>query len=226
MRTAKWMAAAALVLSAGALALVGDPSLEDEMAWRHDQLEETLVSRAVHVDPAELLGLMHDDLVKLRIVDVRGEADYNLFHLADAERVDCEELFAGWGEDLAHDVIVVVVGNDELRAEGAWRMLRARGLRNLYVLAGGLNRWVEIYAHTTPPPAAAHASVAAAAAANLIPTDTSECLSDEPFAWSLPAALGDRHPVSFPDPDRAPPREFEPKVQRVTKAPRPGGGCG
>lgn len=226
MRPARWMAAAALVLFAGTLALVGDPTLEDELAWRHDALEEILVSRTIHIDPAELLGLMHDDLVKLRIVDVRDEADYNLFHLADAERVDCDELTTTWGEDLARDVIVVVTSNDEARAEAAWRMLSARRVPNLYVLAGGLNQWVAIYARHEPRPATAAASVAAAAATNLIPTDTTQCLSGEPFAWSLPAALGDRHPASLPDPAHVPPRTFEPKVKRVTTAPRPSGGCG
>ena len=42
----------------------------------------------------------------------------------------------------------------------------------------------------------------------------------------LPAALGDRHPVSLPDLDHAPAREFTRKVQRATNVPRLGGGCG
>lgn len=224
--TPKVLATVALLGFAFVMTLIGDPSLDEKLAWEHDAMEEILVARTVHVDPAELLGLMHDDLVKLRIVDVREEADYNLFHLADAERVDCDALQTTWGEDLAHDVIVVLTGNVEERAETAWRMLYARGLRNVYVLEGGLNAWVEAYATTAPRPYTAVSTVAAAAAANLITAEPSTCLADESFAWSLPAALGDRHPVSLPALDDVPTRTFTPKVKRVTNAPRLGGGCG
>jgi len=224
--TPRVVAAAGLVVITFVLTLVGDPSLDDRLAWDADAAEEVLASRSVHVDPAELLELMHDDLVKLRIVDVRDEADFNLFHLADAEHVACDALQSTWGNDLAGDVIVIVTGNDEARAEGAWRMLRARGIRNLYVLEGGLNHWVEVYAHSEPKRYVATTSVASAAAANLLPDTEETCLSGEPFAWSLPAALGDRHPVSLPDLDHAPQRDFTKKVKRATKAPRLSGGCG
>ena len=220
------LGALALVGSTAMMSLIGDPSLDDRLAWEHDRLEEVLVSRSVHVDPFELLELMHDDLVRLRIVDVRDEADYNLFHLADAERVDCDGLQSDWGEGLAADVIVVITGNDEIRAESAWRMLSVRGLRNLYVLEGGLNRWVELFSEHDPLPATPEASIAAAAAANLMPVGIESCLSDEPFAWGLPAALGDRHPASLPDVHHMGEHEFVKKVERATTAARPAGGCG
>ncbi|HKK70682.1 MAG TPA: rhodanese-like domain-containing protein [Candidatus Krumholzibacteria bacterium] len=222
----KFLAAAALIGTTMAMTLVGDPTLDDRLAWQHDQLEETLVSRDVHVHPGELLELMHDDLVRLRIVDVRDESDFNLFHLADAERVDCDALQSTWGHDLVDDAIVVITGNDEARAESAWRMLRARGVRNVYVLAGGLNRWVELFSEPEPQPHEPTASVASAAAALLLPVQTESCLSEEPFAWGLSAALGDRHPASLPDAHRLEPLDYQDKVKRTVKAPKLSGGCG
>ena len=219
----------ALVLlgSTMVLSLVGDPTLDDQLRWHQDEFDRQLLDREVQIHPGELLELMHDDLVRLRIVDVRDEADYNLFHLADAERVDCEGLRADWGDDLSADTIVVLVGNDEARAEAGWRMLRARGIRNVYLLAGGLNEWMARHRDVAVRPRTTFATVA-----SVPTTDVDECAQDEPFLWTLPAAVGDRHPAALPDAaheddaqhDEKP--DYEKKVKRLSKAPKLSGGCG
>lgn len=213
--------ASALLGSTLVLAVLGDPTLDDQLRWRRDVLDRSLDARSVQIDPGELLELMHDNLVRLRIVDVRDEADFNAFHLVDAERVDCEALGTHWGRDLDLDEIVVLTGNDEARAESAWRMLTARGLANVYVLAGGLNRWMQLHGEGTVRPRAHFATASTAS------TDqASACFEEEPFLWSPPAALGDRHPASLPALDGASPRDFEPKVRRPSAGDRPSGGCG
>lgn len=210
-----------LVGSTMVLALAGDPTLDDQLSWRQEELDAVLDARAVQIDPGELLELMHDNLVRLRIVDVRDEGDFNAFHLADAERVGCDDLRSRWGLALPSGTIVVIAGNDEARAEAAWRMLTARGVPNVYVLEGGLNLWVELYGLETVQPRTRYATASA------MSSDRAEaCFQDEPFRWAVGAALGDRHPASLPALHAHPARTFEVKVRRASAGARPSGGCG
>lgn len=213
--------AAVLLASTMVMAVTGDPTLDDRLAWKQEEFDRVLDARAVQIDPAELLELMHDHLVRLRIVDVRDEADFNLFHLADAERVTCAALRGDWGHGLPVGTIVVIVGNDEARAEASWRMLTARGVANVYVLAGGLNLWMQLHGDRSVLPRTRFATAAHTTTAN-----AEACFQDEPFLWTLPAALGDRHPAALPGPGSGPARTFEAKVVRTSADNRPAGGCG
>lgn len=213
--------AAVLLGATLVLAVLGDPTLDDQLRWRRDTLDRSLEARSVQIDPGELLDLMHDNLVRLRIVDVRDEADFNAFHLVDAERVDCDALRTSWGRELDADEIVVLTGNDEARAESAWRMLTARGVSNVYVLAGGLNGWMQLHGEGTMRPRT-HFAVASTASTD----QASACFESEPFLWSPSSALGDRHPASLPALPAASVRAYEPKVLRPSAGNRPSGGCG
>ena len=53
------------------LAALGDPGPEQVLARRGAELQGRLDRGEVQVDPAELLDLMHDRTVRLRIVDIR-----------------------------------------------------------------------------------------------------------------------------------------------------------
>ncbi len=88
--------------------------------------------------------MMHNNQIDLVLVDVRGEAEYNLFHLIDAQRLTLAELGHGWPQRLSDDAVVVVMSNDEQAAEEAWKRLAVQRV-NVYVLAGGINRWLDLY---------------------------------------------------------------------------------
>lgn len=139
-------------LLGGALLVViaGPPSAEARLRWQEPELEARLAERAVHLDPGEVVELMHNRQVPLRIVDVRDEAAFNLFHLRDARRWSLADL-ARAPLDLRRDALVVVTAHDEARAEQAWALLQVRGYRNAYVLAGGIDGWLELFrAERTP----------------------------------------------------------------------------
>lgn len=196
--------AGTLLLCASALAVVTHVRPDPGLVRRQNQARQKLASRERHIDPGELLKLIHDNQVKLAIIDVRDEADYNLFHLADARRVTLEALNAGWIKDLPADSIKVVMSNDEARAEQAWTRLMIHQIPALYMLEGGVNQWLAVYGHLTPNVSRA----------------------SDAFAYEFPAATGANHPAARPAIAHAPQRSFTPRVKFAKSLGKTGGGCG
>ncbi len=149
-----WAWGGALVVLAGITALEGAPSADRLWARVATAKQPLLESRAVYVHPVEVAELTRDTAVYTRILDVRREAHYNLFHLRGAEhvtpaRVGDPAFLDGLQAEPANTAIFVV-SNDERDATRVWRVLAAHGVQNLYIVAGGVNGWLEVY----PPPEA------------------------------------------------------------------------
>ncbi len=188
----------------------GQPTIDRRVDWQRESLDARLASREVHIDPGELLDLMHNNQIQLVLVDVRDESDFNQFHLADARNITLEDLAAGEPKEIDPKEIFVVMSNDEARAEQAWRRLAVRRGANAYVLAGGLNRWLDVFADNK---------------ANL-PGPDSPVAGDDTPRHSFDGALGARHAASRPSPQRIAERPFQSKVKVLTPVKAPGGGCG
>jgi hypothetical protein len=112
--------------------------------------------------------------------------------------------------EIPPEAIVVTMSNDEQAAAQAWKRLAVRPNVNAYVLAGGINRWLDIYqekmAHAPGPEAAARGR--------------------DVLRHRFAGALGSRLDVARPDPKTAANRPFEPKVRVLTPVREEGGGCG
>ena len=207
------LAALALLAAAGGLALYGQPDVEQKWAFLAPEYQPKLDQRQVQLDPAELLGLMQDDYIKLLIVDVRSESDWNMFHLKDAERIPVENLpehrkrFA----ELPFNAVVVLVSNDEMLATRAWQHLMAIAQPNAYILDGGLNHWLNVYGYPG-------GEVTGQGSAGLEKADGK-------LRHSLRLALGSRHPAASPDPHDFPERPHDAKVKLLKKIVKKGG-CG
>ncbi|HED64991.1 MAG TPA: rhodanese-like domain-containing protein [Planctomycetes bacterium] len=207
--------AVALALAASlGLLIVPQPGLEERIERMAPELDPLIAARDVQIDPAELVELMHNNQVRLVLIDVRSEADFNVFHLLDAEHVTLDELRGDFPKTIDPISIVVTMSNDEGRATEAFRILRAQGLPGTYVLAGGINGWLEVYggiADIQPRP-----------------VETVAGSEEEPMRFTFPAALGDRVDISWPDPHemKLPEREFRKKAKSRKPMALAGGGCG
>ncbi len=207
------MGALLLLSMATGLAFYGQPDLQQKWQFLAAEYEPLLHNRNVYLDPGELLNLMQDDYIKLLIIDVRSESDWNIFHLKDAERIPLEQL-PGYQKRFATlpgNAVVVLVSNDETSATRAWKDLMVLAQPNVYILQGGLNHWLNIYGYpeSSPPQSAA-------------PGQAGE---DEVLRHHFRLALGSRHPAASPDPHKAPKRKFQPKVKLLKKIQKKGG-CG
>jgi rhodanese-related sulfurtransferase len=211
-REPKWRLAAGSGLVAVALvtALVGQPTTAERIARMAPEMEQALAERRVQIEPAELLSLMHNDRLNLIMIDVRSETDYNLFHLLDAEHVELSRIPEALEmlRETPDNTVVVVMSNQERASSEAWRILTAESVPNAYILGGGLNGWIQTFGDTA-----------------FLENHPSRAAADEELGYRFTAALGDRYPVAFPDPEEFE-LEYEPKVTLSTRRGPSGGGCG
>ena len=202
-------AAAALVALAAVGLVIGQPDNADR--WQLIEAEQgaLLEQRAVQIEPAELLSLVHDSRIKAVMIDVRDERHYNLFHIHDARLIPLDELIQA-SEQLMQEpanTVFVTMSNDEARATEAWKILKAESLPNVYLLEGGVNNWIRTFGD--------HDFVRDRYVINRA--------DDEP-AYRFELAIGARHPAAEPTPHSE--AEFEPKVKLELKRAPTSGGCG
>ena len=208
----KWRigAGGGIALAAVGLILVGQPTTLDRWERISDEKSTLLAERAVQVHPAEMLTLIHDANIKALLLDVRSEADYNQFHIVDALHVPLAkvpEIVPELHLEPANTVFFVM-SNDETAATEAWKTLQAESVPNVYILEGGINNWLTLFANDeflAANPRVAHA--------------------DDQLAFAFSAALGARQFPAEPDPHQY---EFiyESKVVLELKRAPTGGGCG
>jgi rhodanese-related sulfurtransferase/uncharacterized membrane protein YedE/YeeE len=173
--------------------------------------EEALAKRLVQITPAELFKTRYDQKVILTMLDVRPEADYNLFHVLGAQNFPLADLKAHIPTLLASaapNAIYVVMSNDETLATQAWKTLTAESIPNVYILEGGINNWITAFGATDPEIKPISASAA------------------EQLKFQFPSALGDRYECSDPSPIENEKIEYLPKIQLQIKRDKSGGGCG
>ncbi|MFN2278462.1 MAG: YeeE/YedE thiosulfate transporter family protein, partial [Candidatus Promineifilaceae bacterium] len=134
----KWRYAAAGTLLAGAFAvmLIGQPTMLDRWARIADEKDLVLEERQVQIHPGELLEKLHDTQLKVIMLDVRDEVDYNLFHILDSQHVPLEELPDHIAELhlQPENTLFVTMSNDEEKATEAWKILEAESVPNVYIL--------------------------------------------------------------------------------------------
>ncbi|MCA9918328.1 MAG: rhodanese-like domain-containing protein, partial [Anaerolineales bacterium] len=208
----KWRigAGGALALAAVGLIIIGQPTTLDR--WNRIAGEKTAVldERSVQVHPAEMLEHIHDPKLNVILLDVRNEADYNQFHILDAEHVPLEALPTIVPELHMEpaNTVFFVISNDEAAATAAWKTLQAESVPNAYILEGGINNWLALFANDE------------FLAANP-PVDH----GDDQLGYDFSVALGSRQFPAEPDPHQY---EFAytPKVVLQLKRAVTSGGCG
>jgi rhodanese-related sulfurtransferase len=120
------------------------------------------------------------------VLDLRDEHDFNLFHVGGARRVDPatlarpEVLKPLLAEPAS--TVTFLMANGEGPALEAWKSLKASGVQNVYVVEGGVNRWLELY------------PVDACVATPSTAGDDADRL-----AWHFSYATGSRLPSAWPE---------------------------
>jgi rhodanese-related sulfurtransferase len=141
--------AGALVGASLFLAVRGQPDPEAKFDRMGPAVARALAEREVFVDPAEVVALRKDVGVKVVILDLRDERDFNLFHVGGSRRAGLSELESPDRLKLLVDqpptTVTFLLGNGDAEAQKAWRRLTALGVPNLYLIEGGVNRWLERY---------------------------------------------------------------------------------
>jgi rhodanese-related sulfurtransferase/uncharacterized membrane protein YedE/YeeE len=203
-------AAGALVAMAVASLAIGQPDNSDRWESIAAENQVKLDERKVQIAAAELLNLMHDSKLKIIPLDVRPEQYYNQFHLHGAVHLPLDQVLEK-ATDLQFELantVFVVMSNDEAEATEAWKILKAESVPNVYILEGGINKWLDTYASDS-----------------FREENRIRLRELEQLAYRFEAATGSRHQAAEPNPDLLN-LEYEPKVILELKRAPVSGGCG
>lgn len=207
----RYVGAAGLVAVAVAVLLVGEPDAVRKWSWLESTKAPALANREVQIAPAELLTSLADDRLRVVMLDVRPETEYNLFHIKGAQNVPLAELptlIPTFHTQQAVNTLFITMSNDEGAATDAWKLLTAESVPNTYLLEGGVNHWIATFGQ----------------AETAIQPNTTPA-ADDTLQYLFPAALGDRYNAAAPDP-HAWEVEFTPKIKLQMSRDKSGGGCG
>jgi uncharacterized protein len=207
----RYAGAGGLVLVALVVLILGQPDAADRWARIGAAKEASLTAREVQIAPGELLASRADDKLNVVMLDVRSEADYNLFHLDGARHIALEMIPTLVPELLAEpadNTVTVVMSNDEAAATQAWRRLQAESVSNVYILEGGVNNWIRVFGASERDFAL-----------------KSKAAAPDELAYVFPAALGARYEAANPDPHEWQ-LDYQPKIKLQRKRSPSGGGCG
>lgn len=211
-----------LATAAIAIVLIGTPSTEtkyNRLTFERDvdgqkvmyTADEMLELRQAQIHPGELLATLADNRLITSIIDVRPEADYNLFHIVNSVNIpadDVEAVIPTLLADQTPNRVYVVVSNDEMTATQVWKNLVAEAVPNVYILEGGINNWIAVFGQDED---------------EIRPLAST---ADEVLRYTFPAALGNRYECANPSPLREWELDFAPKIQLQLKRDKSGGGCG
>ncbi len=187
--TGKIVASAALMFAALFVLVSGQPTVEEKWNWIKNAEEKKLENREVYIHPGELLETMNDPMLYSTLLDIRSETDYNLFHLENARNITFNDITNDpLIKELAQapgNTVVVVMSNNETDATQAYKLLRAQGVLNLYILSGGVNQWLKLFTLN-------------AAIARPIDREASSASGDEQLNYIFTQAVGSTPKASNP----------------------------
>ncbi|MEY4749690.1 MAG: hypothetical protein RIQ60_1904 [Pseudomonadota bacterium] len=176
--------------------------------------DQMLAQRLVFVSPAEAYKARYQQAIKPVYLDVRSEADFNLYHITGAVHAPLARLAALVPQLLAEpaaNTVFITLSNDEVVAVRAWKLLVAHRVPNVYVLEGGVNHWIATFGRDDP---------------QLRPLGVDPSLGAEQLRYDLRLALGDRYKSCAPSPMAYEHLDFKARIVLQLKRDKSGGGCG
>lgn len=117
------------------------------------QLLEQVNSGMQYYSPDEVANMIINEDPSFLLVDVRGQDEYEKFHLPGAINIPATDILAEeWVDYLNQDFRNnIFYSNSTVKANEAWMITVQLGYENNYVLQGGLNYWVETIMNPEAP---------------------------------------------------------------------------
>ncbi|PIE21867.1 MAG: hypothetical protein CSA62_15330 [Planctomycetota bacterium] len=196
------------LLGSGGLVLHGEPSLAERIEEKAPEFDAKLEKGQVLVAPNELRDLIYFAHFGLRILDLRAENEFHLFHLPRSQRVtQAQTRSESFIRALPKRTVFILISNGQRKALKAWRRMTTLGLEHGYVLRGGIHAWLANYGPK-----------------RLRPLRPGE--DPETRRYEFPSALGARHLEAEPGPPHEEEKPKKPVVKPLGKVKRKAGGCG
>jgi rhodanese-related sulfurtransferase len=189
----------ALVAAAVGLLAVWRPAAVLRVHALENKADSAIATGEIAVSPAELATLMRNRHVSLALFDLRDEPAFNRFHIIDTRRIAPGNANLEIVRAQPQSTVKILIAGDDRTANAAYRALAVANTKRVYVLAGGIHSWLDLFGK----PAA------------------------DGSLGILAGALGERHPASDPGTERVTLPAFEARVKLGTGGAKKGpGGCG
>ena len=111
-----------------------------------------LNSESVYVQPDELAHRIIDNDPGYQLIDLRSDEDYAKYSIPRNMHLSFEKLTDNQALDIIDPYkMIILTSNGNTRAAQAWIFLRQLGYSDVYILAGGVNHWVNIFSNPEMP---------------------------------------------------------------------------
>jgi rhodanese-related sulfurtransferase len=132
--------AVAAVVAAALAVVAGNPTRATGGTIDVAELARVVEDEEDHVTAIELAQWIRDDKRGLRVIDIRSDSEFAELHIPGAHRVPLTGL-ARMPLDSASTYVLYSEGGTH--AAQGWFLLRARGVRDVFFLRGGLYEWLD-----------------------------------------------------------------------------------
>jgi len=146
--SAKYIGFSTFALLAFILALAPVDKMSDVDPVTKNQLIKQINERMHFIEADQIAHMVIDKDPSMQIIDVRTEQDYNNYNIPGSFSIPMEKLLNDESlEMIDPDKITVLASNGNTLAGQAWIFLRESGFKDVYVLHGGLNNWVQTFSN-------------------------------------------------------------------------------
>ena len=146
--SAKYIGFSTLALLAFILALSPVDKMSDVDPVTKSQLIKQLNEKTHYIEADQIAHMVIDKDPSFQIIDVRTEQDYDNYNIPGSYFIPLEKLLSDESlEMIDPDKIIVLTSNGNTLAGQAWIFLRESGYKDVYVLHGGLNKWVQTFSN-------------------------------------------------------------------------------
>jgi rhodanese-related sulfurtransferase len=116
------------------------------------QLSQEIMNRLDHITAEQLGHMIIDKDPGFQLIDIRPTEEFDKFHINGALNLPFADMFNKENlEQLYPDKLLVLYSNGETHASQAWVLMRQLGYKDVVILLGGVNYWVDVYSNPTPP---------------------------------------------------------------------------
>jgi len=149
--SAKNLGFGVLILLGLIIAFVPANNTQKSQIASEDLIAQVLES-SIYVQADELAHWIIDKNPAYQLVDIRSNQDYTTYHIPDNIHIPFSDLNTLEAEEqLDGEKMIILASNGNTRAGQAWILLKQMGYEEVYILAGGLNNWINVFNNPQHP---------------------------------------------------------------------------
>lgn len=133
------LAFTALLLGAFAL-LIGNPFNNNKAEIDLKELSLEVEKAQDHITVEELADWIIKGKSDFILIDIRTEKEFNEYHIPSAVNVPVTGLI---NQSYEKNEKIVIYSQGGIHSAQAWYLMRAKGFKKVYFIAGGLDEWKE-----------------------------------------------------------------------------------